>query len=71
MKKILLFLVLSVGLLAKTQTIIFGAGCFWGVEKYFEHLEGVKRVTSGYAGGDYVDPTYDSVLKYRYSKKET
>jgi len=69
MKRILLFLVLSVGLLAKTQTIIFGAGCFWGVEKYFENLEGVKRVTSGYAGGDYADPTYDSVLKYRHSKK--
>ncbi len=73
MKKIFLFLGLSValttGLLAKTQTIVFAAGCFWGVEKHFENLEGVKRATSGYAGGDYADPSYDTVLKFRHSNK--
>ena len=75
MQKLLLFLALnlalSIGLLAKTQTIVFGAGCFWGVEKHFENLDGVKRATSGYAGGDYADPTYDTVLKYRNSNKVT
>jgi len=65
MKTLMLFLALSLSLFAKTQTIVFGAGCFWGVEKYFESLEGVKRATSGYAGGDYKDPTYKTVLKYR------
>lgn len=65
MKKLILFLALSVALSAKTQMIVFGAGCFWGVEKHFENLEGVKRATSGYAGGNYDDPTYKSVLKYR------
>ncbi|MCF6244952.1 MAG: peptide-methionine (S)-S-oxide reductase MsrA [Sulfurovum sp.] len=73
MRTLLLFLALmltsTTGLLAKTQTIVFGAGCFWGVEKHFEGLDGVKRATSGYAGGDYADPTYQSVLKYRHSKK--
>lgn len=65
MRTLMLFLALSLSLFAKTQTIVFGAGCFWGVEKYFENLEGVKRATSGYAGGDYKDPTYKTVLKYR------
>jgi len=69
MKKIILFLVLSVALFAKTQTIVFGAGCFWGVEKHFENLEGVKRATSGYAGGNYANPTYDTILKYRHGAK--
>ena len=39
MKKLILLLSLSVVLTAKTQTIIFSAGCFWGVEKYFDYLE--------------------------------
>jgi len=73
MRKLLLFLALnvtlSIGLTAKTQIIVFAAGCFWGVEKHFENLEGVKRATSGYAGGDYADPSYESVLKYRNSNK--
>jgi len=73
MRKLLLILALnvalSIGLLAKTQTIVFGAGCFWGVEKHFENLEGVKRAVSGYAGGDYAEPTYETVLKYRNSNK--
>jgi len=47
----------SLSLMAKTQTIAFGAECFWGVEKYFDHLEGVVKATSGYAGGNYENPT--------------
>lgn len=70
MGKIILFLGLSIALFAKTQTIVFGAGCFWGVEKYFENLEGVKRATSGYAGGNYENPTYNTVLKYRSGGKD-
>jgi peptide methionine sulfoxide reductase msrA/msrB len=72
-KKLLLLLGLTVSMTvsvsAQTQTIVFGAGCFWGVEKHFESLAGVKRATSGYAGGNYADPTYKTVLKYRHSKK--
>jgi len=69
MKKLLVLLGFTISIFAQTQTIVFGAGCFWGVEKHFESLEGVKRATSGYAGGDYADPTYKTVLKYRHSKK--
>ena len=43
MKKFILLSILSISLLAKTQTIVLGAGCFWGVQKYFENLDGVIK----------------------------
>ncbi len=67
MKKIIFIIgVLLMSLQAKQQTIVFAAGCFWGVEKYFESLPGVIDAQSGYAGGNYPDPTYEKVLKYRF-----
>ncbi len=66
MKKLILILILGFSLQAKEQTIAFAAGCFWGVEKHFEHIPGVLSATSGYAGGSYADPTYDTVLKHRF-----
>ncbi len=45
--------------------IVFAAGCFWGVEKHFSSLGGVIDVSSGYTGGNYPNPTYELVLKYR------
>ena len=45
--------------------IVFAAGCFWGVEKHFENLDGVVSAESGYVGGNYANPTYKDVLKYR------
>jgi len=65
MKKLFLLLALSVSLMAKTEIIVFGAGCFWGVEKYFEKLDGVEKAYAGYAGGEYENPTYSEVLKKR------
>lgn len=56
---------LTISLQAKQQTIVFAAGCFWGVERYFEQQSGVIDVKSGYAGGNYENPTYQTVLKYR------
>ena len=41
--------------------IIFGAGCFWGVERKFWSLEGVWLTSVGYAGGNSKDPTYEQV----------
>ena len=67
MKKLALILGIVVSMYAKTETIVFSAGCFWGVEKHFEHMEGVLDAKSGYAGGNYPNPTYDAVLKYRHS----
>ena len=47
--------------MAETHTATFGGGCFWCIEAAFEELGGVTDVTSGYAGGDVEDPTYEQV----------
>ena len=43
------------------QTAVFAGGCFWGLEAVFEHLKGVKDVTSGYSGGKANTAEYDLV----------
>ena len=43
------------------DTAVFAGGCFWGVEAVFDHVKGVKRAISGYAGGDLANPTYEQV----------
>lgn len=45
----------------KHKIAYFAAGCFWGVEYHFEHLEGVYKAVSGYMGGDTLNPDYQSV----------
>lgn len=52
--------------LAKTagqQTAVFAAGCFWGVEAVFKHVNGVISSTSGYSGGTADTATYDKVSR--------
>ncbi|MUV36810.1 Peptide-methionine (S)-S-oxide reductase [Lentibacillus sp. JNUCC-1] len=44
------------------KTIYFAGGCFWGVEAYMQKLYGVYQVTSGYANGDGVNPSYIDVI---------
>ena len=39
----------------------FGAGCFWGVEYFFNQIAGVKLTTCGYMGGDNAANTYQEV----------
>ena len=43
------------------QTAVLAGGCFWGVEAVFEHVKGVRSVTSGYAGGSAADADYKTV----------
>ena len=50
--------------------IFFAAGCFWGVEKNFENIDGVVDVISGYSGGSYENPTYQDVLNNRRIQSE-
>jgi len=45
------------------QTAIFAGGCFWCVEKDFDHVKGVVKTTSGYTGGQTNNPTYKQVTK--------
>ncbi len=43
------------------QKALFAAGCFWGVQYYFDQIPGVLRTIVGYTGGHTKNPTYDDV----------
>ena len=43
------------------EKLMFGAGCFWGVEEKLKKINGVKKVTVGYSGGETNNPTYKDV----------
>jgi len=45
----------------KVDTATFGTGCFWCTEAIFEQLNGVLKVTSGYAGGHVNNPSYKEI----------
>jgi peptide-methionine (S)-S-oxide reductase len=43
------------------QAAVFAGGCFWGVQGVFEHVRGVQKVVSGYAGGEAATAQYETV----------
>ena len=45
----------------KIETATLGGGCFWCMEAVYERLPGVISVTSGFAGGHVINPTYHDV----------
>ncbi|MBO1265282.1 peptide-methionine (S)-S-oxide reductase MsrA [Proteiniclasticum sp. SCR006] len=44
------------------ETIYLAGGCFWGVEEYFQRIDGVVDAVSGYANGHTENPTYEDVI---------
>ncbi|MEO6103059.1 MAG: peptide-methionine (S)-S-oxide reductase MsrA [Pseudoxanthomonas sp.] len=46
---------------ARTETVVFAGGCFWGVQGVFQHIKGVQRAVSGYEGGSASTAQYDIV----------
>jgi peptide-methionine (S)-S-oxide reductase len=46
------------------QQATFGAGCFWGVQFYFDQVPGVAATTAGYSGGHTENPTYEDVCTH-------
>lgn len=43
------------------EYVTLGGGCFWCLEPIFELLDGVNKVTVGYAGGQTENPNYERV----------
>ena len=68
---IILLCVISVSISTKAkmeatehiEKIIFGAGCFWGVEKEYASISGVINAVSGYADGSGVAPNYKAITE--------
>jgi len=54
----------------RVDTATLGGGCFWCLEAVFQELNGVKRVVSGYAGGQVANPTYEQVCSGRTGHAE-
>jgi len=40
---------------------VFAGGCFWGVQAVYQHVEGVLKAVSGYAGGSAENAHYELV----------
>ena len=54
----------------KTAHATLGGGCFWCVEAVYETVPGILSVTSGYAGGDVPNPTYEQICTGRTGHAE-
>jgi peptide-methionine (S)-S-oxide reductase len=55
----------------KAETAVLAGGCFWGVQAVFQHLKGVTRVVSGYAGGSKMTANYETVGSGRTGHAES
>ncbi len=53
-----------------TELAMFGAGCFWGVERKFWNCDGVYVTAVGYSAGHTPNPTYREVCTGRTGHNE-
>jgi len=56
---------------AARDTAVLAGGCFWSMEKAFEHVPGVVSAVSGYAGGTVANPSYEQVGSGRTGHAES
>jgi peptide-methionine (S)-S-oxide reductase len=53
------------------QKAVIAGGCFWGVQGVYQHVRGVRKVLSGYAGGDKATAEYETVSGGRTGHAES
>lgn len=53
------------------KSVYLAGGCFWGVEGYFERIDGVLDAVSGYANGRTENPSYEDVIYRNTGHAET
>nr|WP_232462254.1 bifunctional peptide-methionine (S)-S-oxide reductase MsrA/peptide-methionine (R)-S-oxide reductase MsrB [Neisseria chenwenguii] len=53
------------------KTIYLAGGCFWGLEAYFQRIDGVADAVSGYANGKTDKPSYEDVVYRNTGHAET
>ena len=56
---------------ASSEVAVLAGGCFWGVQGVFQHVEGVTRAVSGYAGGARDTADYETVSRGRSGHAES
>ena len=55
---------------ATTETAVLAGGCFWGVQAVYQHVKGLSRAVSGYAGGPRDKAVYEMVTSGRSGHAE-
>ena len=56
---------------ATSEKAVLAGGCFWGVQAVFQHVQGVRNVVSGYAGGNQDTASYPQVSSGRTGHAES
>lgn len=56
---------------AKAKTAVFAGGCFWCMQKPFDHTKGVLKTVVGYCGGGEANPTYEQVSSKKTGHRES
>jgi len=46
------------------ETVLFGMGCFWGVERVFWQIEGVISTQVGYSSEYTANPRYEQGIQH-------
>ncbi|MDR2867134.1 MAG: peptide-methionine (S)-S-oxide reductase MsrA [Acholeplasmatales bacterium] len=57
-------------IIVKHKRIILAGGCFWGVEAFFQKLQGVIKTTCVYVDGDRKNPKYEDLKQHLVSHAE-
>src|SRR5687768_16737095 len=55
---------------SQKEEALFGAGCFWGVQYFFDMVPGVIETEVGYTGGFKDNPSYEEVYMHKTGHAE-